>query len=203
MLSGDGFRRVEFEGLVDLQTPTCSIRGQAEGLEISPELRDSLPNPLADEAPGVGRPARAGRLAISQTELRSRLRRQCAAEIRRFRAVGPRADRRPAVAPCPDRHPRQPSTSTTAATRSTISRPAAARPRLRMACRRSGFEPTSPLCAHGGGPPVGPGPGAAEHPAARSCKSNGTSICPPARWMPTCSSPSTARRGGRKWPCGV
>ena len=49
MLTGDGFRRVEFEGLVDLQTPNISIRGHADGLEISPELRNSLPNPLADQ----------------------------------------------------------------------------------------------------------------------------------------------------------
>jgi len=43
MLTGDGFRRVEFEGTIDLETSACSIRGQAEHLEISPELRDSLP----------------------------------------------------------------------------------------------------------------------------------------------------------------
>ncbi len=47
MLAGDGFRRVEFEGLADLDLPSFSVRGHAEGLEISPDLRDSLPNPLA------------------------------------------------------------------------------------------------------------------------------------------------------------
>ncbi len=54
MLAGDGFRRVEFEGLLDLQTPTFSIRGHADGLEISPELRDSLPNPLATKLLALG-----------------------------------------------------------------------------------------------------------------------------------------------------
>jgi hypothetical protein len=49
MFSGDGFRRVEIEGWVDLQRPACSIRGRAEALELSPELRDSLPNPLGEK----------------------------------------------------------------------------------------------------------------------------------------------------------
>ena len=49
MFAGDGFRRVEVGGWVDLEKPACSIHGQAEGLEISPELRDSLPNPLGDK----------------------------------------------------------------------------------------------------------------------------------------------------------
>ena len=54
MLVGDGLRRVEFEGLVDLKAATCSIRGQVEGMEISPELRDSLPNPLAAKLLAIG-----------------------------------------------------------------------------------------------------------------------------------------------------
>ena len=36
--TGDGFRGLEFEGLVDLRTPAFSIRGHIETLEISPEL---------------------------------------------------------------------------------------------------------------------------------------------------------------------
>ena len=46
-LAGDGLHRVEFEGQFDVQKMGCSIRGRAEGVEISPELRDSLPEPLA------------------------------------------------------------------------------------------------------------------------------------------------------------
>lgn len=49
MFSGDGFRRVEIEGWADLQTPACSIRGRAEAIELSPELRDSLPDPLGEK----------------------------------------------------------------------------------------------------------------------------------------------------------
>lgn len=54
MLVADGLRRVEFKGLVDLKAATCSISGQVEGLEISPELRDSLPNPLGAKLLALG-----------------------------------------------------------------------------------------------------------------------------------------------------
>ncbi len=43
MVAGDGFQRVAFEGWVDFLAPACSIRGQAEGVNVSPELRDCLP----------------------------------------------------------------------------------------------------------------------------------------------------------------
>jgi hypothetical protein len=51
MFAGDGFRRIEFEGAVDMRTSTCSIHGQAEAIDISPELRDSLPRPLISQLP--------------------------------------------------------------------------------------------------------------------------------------------------------
>ncbi len=54
MLAGDGFRGLEFDGLVDLLTPACSIRGHVETLEISPELRDSLPDPLGSKLSALG-----------------------------------------------------------------------------------------------------------------------------------------------------
>jgi hypothetical protein len=53
MFSGDGFRNVEVEGLVDLQKPGFSIRGQAEAVEISPELHNSLPGPLGAKLSGL------------------------------------------------------------------------------------------------------------------------------------------------------
>jgi len=46
-LSGDGFRGVAFEGIADLGTPSCSLRGGVESLEISPELHAALPEPLS------------------------------------------------------------------------------------------------------------------------------------------------------------
>jgi hypothetical protein len=54
MFAGDGFRRVEVEGWVNMQRPSCSIRGQAEAVEISPELLDSLPSPLVAKLPALG-----------------------------------------------------------------------------------------------------------------------------------------------------
>ena len=53
-LAGDGLRRVEFEGQLDVQSLACSIRGKADGVEISPELRDSLPEPLAAKLRPLG-----------------------------------------------------------------------------------------------------------------------------------------------------
>jgi len=47
MFSGDGFRRVEVVGTVDLRAGVYAIQGLAESVELSPELRDGLPNPLA------------------------------------------------------------------------------------------------------------------------------------------------------------
>jgi hypothetical protein len=51
--AGDGFRRVEINGWVDPQTSACSIRGQADAVEISPELRDSLPSSLTAKLPAL------------------------------------------------------------------------------------------------------------------------------------------------------
>ena len=53
-LAGDGFHRVEIEGWIDAHTPACSIRGKAEGVEISPELRDSLPEQLSSRLASLG-----------------------------------------------------------------------------------------------------------------------------------------------------
>ena len=53
-LAGDGARRVEFEGWFDVQTAAFSLHGKAEGVEISPELRDSLPEALAAKLSPLG-----------------------------------------------------------------------------------------------------------------------------------------------------
>jgi hypothetical protein len=53
-LAGDGLRRVEFEGWLDVQSLACSICGKADGVEISSELRDSLPEPLATRLAPLG-----------------------------------------------------------------------------------------------------------------------------------------------------
>ena len=48
------FAASNFEGWLDVQTAACSFRGKAEGVEISPELRDSLPEPLATKLSPLG-----------------------------------------------------------------------------------------------------------------------------------------------------
>ncbi|MFZ1934542.1 MAG: AsmA-like C-terminal region-containing protein [Thermoguttaceae bacterium] len=53
-LAGDGLRHVEFEGQLDVHSLACSVRGRADGVEISPELRDSLPEPLAAKFAPLG-----------------------------------------------------------------------------------------------------------------------------------------------------
>ncbi len=45
-LTGDHFRRAEFYGSMDLTASRYTIGGQVEGLDISPELRATLPDPL-------------------------------------------------------------------------------------------------------------------------------------------------------------
>ncbi len=49
MLSGENLRRVEFHGTIDATNPGFSISGEVEGLQVSPELYDSLPGPITDK----------------------------------------------------------------------------------------------------------------------------------------------------------
>ena len=53
-LTGDGIRQVGFEGAFDRRARTCTLRGQAENLEISPELFDALPAPLPTRLAALG-----------------------------------------------------------------------------------------------------------------------------------------------------
>ena len=54
VLVGDHFRRVEFQGSVDLTASSYAIRGNVEGLDVSPELRSTLPDPLYSRLAIVG-----------------------------------------------------------------------------------------------------------------------------------------------------
>ncbi len=49
VLAGDHFRRVEFHGTIDAVNPGFSLSGEVEGLQVSPELFESLPGPIADK----------------------------------------------------------------------------------------------------------------------------------------------------------
>jgi hypothetical protein len=51
-LTGDHLRRIEFEGLADLQQNVWAVRGTVEGLNLSPELQAALPEPLAAKLAG-------------------------------------------------------------------------------------------------------------------------------------------------------
>ena len=53
-LAAEGFRRVEFEGWIDPRTSSFSLRGKAPSIELSPELRDSLPEPLVARLAALG-----------------------------------------------------------------------------------------------------------------------------------------------------
>ncbi len=54
MFAGDGFRRVEVEGSFDLGARVFSIHGRAQGVEISPELREALPEELSKKLLSLG-----------------------------------------------------------------------------------------------------------------------------------------------------
>jgi len=53
-LGGDHLRRIELSGRVDPESATWTVAGSIEGLEIAPELRDSLPGPLAERLAVLG-----------------------------------------------------------------------------------------------------------------------------------------------------
>ena len=42
--TGDNFRQVSFDGEVDIDRPAVNLTGKIEGLEISPEMREALPD---------------------------------------------------------------------------------------------------------------------------------------------------------------
>jgi hypothetical protein len=152
MLAGDSFRRVEFEGLVDLQAPNFSIRGHAEGLEISPELRDSLPNPLAAKLLTLGDLRGQGDLRLGelrgQGDLRFDLHYDPTAVLPlkydiSARLVRGRIDN--ALLPHALTDIRASLHVDNAGYTIDDFMARSAQASLRMTCRASGFEPTSPL----------------------------------------------------------
>ncbi|MGA2063031.1 MAG: AsmA-like C-terminal region-containing protein [Thermoguttaceae bacterium] len=49
MLASDNIRRVEFHGTIDAANSVFSLSGEVEGLQVSPDLNESLPGPIADK----------------------------------------------------------------------------------------------------------------------------------------------------------
>ncbi|MEN6498555.1 MAG: AsmA-like C-terminal region-containing protein [Thermoguttaceae bacterium] len=66
-LTGDFLRQVAFEGLVDPHGTQWTIAGTTECLEMSPELRDALSQPLADKLTELGSLRGQVRLAFRLT----------------------------------------------------------------------------------------------------------------------------------------
>jgi hypothetical protein len=141
MLAGDGFRRVEFDGQVDLHAATCAVRGHADAIEISPELRDALPNPLAEKLQPLGNLRGQGdlRFAVSYDPAAVvPLKYDLSGRLLRGRVDDPRLPHALSDIRATIHVDNGGYTIDDLAARSgqTI---------LRMSCRRSGFEPTSPL----------------------------------------------------------
>ena len=140
-LAGDGLRRVEFEGWFDVQSLACSICGKADGVEVSPELRDSIPEPLATRLATLG-------------DLRGQAGLEFQVDYDQAAAVQLRFDvqARLARGRIDDRRLPQALSDIRATVRLnnggyTIDDLTArsGQATLRMSCRVSGFEPTSPL----------------------------------------------------------
>ncbi len=96
-LAGDNLRRVEFEGWLDEQAGIYSVAGKAEGVEISPDLRESLPEPFAAKLASLGNLRGRADLAFQVDYDRGRGRSRCGTT-----GVGParaRAHRRPRGCP--------------------------------------------------------------------------------------------------------
>ena len=53
-MTGDHLRHVELQGMVDPDRKSWSIRGSIDGLDVSPELREALPDPLAARLAALG-----------------------------------------------------------------------------------------------------------------------------------------------------
>ncbi len=141
MFAGDGFRRVEFEGVLDAHQFAYSLRGRAETIDISPELRDSLPSALAAKLAAIGDLRGQSDLqfqAAYDSASNAPVQYVLSGRLRRGRLDDPRlphtlSDMRAAFRVdnngyCIDDFAARSGQGT-----------------LRMACRRAGFEPTSPM----------------------------------------------------------
>jgi len=62
MLTGDSIRRMEFRGAVDALGSAFSLTGEVEGLQVTPELRESLPGPIAEKLAALGELRAEGRM---------------------------------------------------------------------------------------------------------------------------------------------
>ena len=54
-MSSDGCRRLEFAGWLDVQNSVFELGGSASGVEVSPELRETVPDPLGAKLSALGK----------------------------------------------------------------------------------------------------------------------------------------------------
>ncbi len=101
MLNGDHFRRVEFRGAVEAFGSACSLSGEVEGLEVSPDLLESLPEPLAAKLAALGELRAEGRMNF---ELTYNPHAPQPLQVSGFRAVGQRPDQQRPLSSSLDRH---------------------------------------------------------------------------------------------------
>ncbi len=141
MFASDGLRRVEFEGVIDVKKFAYSLRGRAETVDISPELRDSLPSPLAAKLTAIGGLRGQGNLqfqasydAASGAPMQYNL----SGRLRRGRLDDPRLPHTLSDMRATFHVDNGGYSIDDFAARS-------GQGTLRMACRRAGFEPTSPM----------------------------------------------------------
>jgi len=139
--AGDGFRRVEFEGVLDVHNFAYSLRGKAETVDVSPELRDSLPSPLAAKLMAIGDLRGQGDLqfqASYDAASGAPIQYVLSGRLRRGRLDDPRLPHTLSDMRATFRVDNSGYTIDDFAARS-------GQGTLRMACRRAGFEPTSPM----------------------------------------------------------
>ena len=124
--AGDYFHQVSFHGEVDLDRPALSLAGKIDGVQISPEMRNVLPDGLGSNLSVLGS-LRGQTEALFQVDYDP----ACAAavDVRRHRPVGGRPDRRPAAAAPADRDQRHGPRRQPGLCHPGSSRPAATRPR--------------------------------------------------------------------------
>jgi len=140
MLTGDHFRRVEFQGLVDMATPTWSISGSIDGLEFSPECASRCPTRFARSCWPSGFLRGQGNLRFKWGTIRQPPQRCSSNWPADWRKGGWTTRASSSV----DRNPRR---GTRQQRRLRDRRPGgrSGQATLRMACRRAGFEADSPL----------------------------------------------------------
>ncbi len=54
MLASVNFGRIEFRGVIDAFNTAFKLNGDVEGMQITPELCDSLPGPIAAKLATIG-----------------------------------------------------------------------------------------------------------------------------------------------------